>query len=379
MKIQVWRRKSYDKKKNNLYLRYRINQNKAKVESMNLWEWSEPKSEIETSHNKSVQIACDEIIRRTKDDLDNKRKTIHLEIENDNNFKNCFFKYSNINNTEAIYKFIKKLDENFDKRTNKEINNTYLKKLKSNIEENIEESDLNGSTAAKYWNNFKTVLINLNQNKKCEYPKIGGIIYTSKKKKNKIFKKKEIKTLINTDIKKWKDLKKAFLFCCDTGLKLSILKKLKWENIHKNDNTSFYYYMINDGNKKYINTFSSMTREILGKRKKNHSLIFKLPKKQSNMSKIFSEWIKRSKIKGNKKFNDAINTYAYNKYKKSKNIYKISAALGHSSIDVTKQKYEYMNELDFFEDEVIENKITIKKNKNIKKTLFKKGNLLTYK
>ena len=38
-----------------------------------------------------------------------------------------------------------------------------------------------------------------------------------------------------------------------------------------------------------------------------------------------------------------------------------------------------MNELDFLEDEIIENKITIKKNKNIKRTLFKKGNLLTYK
>ena len=122
-----------------------------------------------------------------------------------------------------------------------------------------------------------------------------------------------------------------------------------------------------------------MTREILGKRKKSNTFIFKLPEKQSNMSKVFSEWIKRSKIKGNKKFNDAVNTYAYNKYKKSKNIYKISATLGHSSIDATKKKYEYMNELDFFEDEIIENKITIKKNKNIKKTLFKKGNLLTYK
>ena len=68
---------------------------------------------------------------------------------------------------------------------------------------------MNGSTAAKYWNNFKTVLINLNKNKKCEYPKIGGIIYTSKKKKNKIFKKKEIETLINTEIKKVERLEKG--------------------------------------------------------------------------------------------------------------------------------------------------------------------------
>lgn len=76
MKIQLWKRKNYSQKKNNLYLRYRINQNKAKVESLKLWEWVIPKNEIEKEHNNNVRIACEEIIRRTKDDLDNGRITI---------------------------------------------------------------------------------------------------------------------------------------------------------------------------------------------------------------------------------------------------------------------------------------------------------------
>ena len=52
-----------------------------------------------------------------------------------------------------------------------------------------------GSTASKYWNNFKTVLININKNGLCEYPKVSGIKYSKKKRTNKVFSKSEIEKL----------------------------------------------------------------------------------------------------------------------------------------------------------------------------------------
>ena len=93
MKIQLWRRKNYNKSKYNIYLRYRISQNKAKVESLNLWEWIKPKNKIETEHNKNVKIACDEIIRRSRDDIENNRIKIPLEENNKSDFKFNFFKF----------------------------------------------------------------------------------------------------------------------------------------------------------------------------------------------------------------------------------------------------------------------------------------------
>ena len=73
MKIQLWKRRNPKQDKNNIYLRFRISQNKAKVESLRLWEWTIPKNKIEQEHNNNVKIACNEILRRAKDDLDNGR------------------------------------------------------------------------------------------------------------------------------------------------------------------------------------------------------------------------------------------------------------------------------------------------------------------
>ena len=79
MQIQIWRRRNKANTKHNLYLRYRINQNKAKVESLKLWEWIKASDETKIQHNKSVETAYQEILRRTKDDIENKRININFE------------------------------------------------------------------------------------------------------------------------------------------------------------------------------------------------------------------------------------------------------------------------------------------------------------
>ena len=139
MKIQLWRRKNYNKSKYNIYLRYRISQNKAKVESLNLWEWIKPKNKIETEHNKNVKIACDEIIRRSRDDIENNRIKIPLEENNKSDFKFNFFKFSNIKNTEAIYNFIKSYDNTIETKNINQVDENYLNNIKLSIEKNIDE------------------------------------------------------------------------------------------------------------------------------------------------------------------------------------------------------------------------------------------------
>ena len=192
MKIQLWKRKNYSKNRYNLYIRYRISQNKAKVESLNLWEWISPKGKVEIKHNYDVKIACDEILRRTRDDIENGRSNINIDQSNDYSFKNAFFKYSKINNTQAVYRFIKNQKENVDLLSLGDINEKFLNELKILIENKIAGNDIMGSTASKYWNNFKTVLININKNGLCEYPKVSGIKYSKKRRTNKVFSKSEI-------------------------------------------------------------------------------------------------------------------------------------------------------------------------------------------
>ena len=381
MKIQIWRRKNKEKEKYNLYIRYRLSQIKAKVESLKLWEWISPKNISQKDHNLNVKRAYEEILRRRKDDLENNRSKIDFNSKQPDEFEFIFKKYSKIKNYNAVFNFLKKIDYTIEKKKINSINKTYLNQLKSKIENKIKNNNIKGSTSAKYWNNFKSVLIHLNDNGICDYPRVGGITYKKENSKIYTFNSEEIKKLRKTTPEKWKDLKKAFFFSYNTGLKIGKIVKLKWKNLYKtnNDKKTIHYFKIKNNNETLTNSLPKNIRKMIGKRKSNNELVFTLPEKQSNRSKIFKEWLNKLNINEKKKFNDAVNNYAKNLYDKTKNIYKVAAALGHNSINKTKEIYNYMENYDFLENEniIIEN-LEENINQTKSKSLFKKGNLLSY-
>ena len=377
MKIQIWRRRNKANTKYNLYLRYRINQNKAKVESLKLWEWIEASEETKILHNKSVETAYQEILRRTKDDIENKR--IHISFENKSQkLKNDFIKYSKLKNKIAVFTFIYNQDNQVNNIITSEVNYDYLSKLKFTIESNILEKKIKNSTASKYWSDFKKGLKELNKKNLCEYPKVPGINYKKEKTKKLVFDKTQI-TKIKKCKTKNKEIKKAFLFSCLTGAKFKILKELHWINIKKIKENR-YYIEININNNEFVIPFDDEARKLLGTRKEEKKNVFKLKNKKNNISKIFYNLMLESNNNTEKKFKDGINTYAINTYKKTKNIYLISSTLGHNSIEKTKKEYQYMNEKDYIEQLFNINKETKSKNtENKHKKLFKRGNLLSYK
>ena len=381
MKIQIWRRKNKGKEKYNLYIRYRLSQIKAKVESLKLWEWISAKNISQKNHNLNVKRAYEEILRRRKDDLENNRSKIDFKSKQPDEFEFIFKKYSKIKNYNAVFNFLKKIDYNIERKKINSINKTYLNQLKSKIENKIKNNNIKGSTSAKYWNNFKSVLIHLNDNGICDYPRVGGITYKKENSKIYTFNSEEIKKLRKTTPEKWKDLKKAFFFSYNTGLKIGKIVKLKWKNLYKtnNDKKTIHYFKIKNNNETLTNSLPKNIRKMIGKRKPNNELVFTLPEKQSNRSKIFKEWLNKLNINEKKKFNDAVNNYAKNLYDKTKNIYKVAAALGHNSINKTKEIYNYMENYDFLENEniIIEN-LEENINQTKSKSLFKKGNLLSY-
>jgi integrase len=381
MKIQIWRRKNKEKEKYNLYIRYRLSQIKAKVESLKLWEWISAKNISQKNHNLNVKRAYEEILRRRKDDLENNRSKIDFKSKQPDEFEFIFKKYSKIKNYNAVFNFLKKIDYNIEKKKINSINKTYLNQLKSKIENKIKNNDIKGTTSAKYWNNFKSVLIHLNDNGICDYPRVGGITYKKENSKIYTFNSEEIKKLRKTTPEKWKDLKKAFFFSYNTGLKIGKIVKLKWKNLYKtnNDKKTIHYFKIKNNNETLTNSLPKNIRKMIGKRKPNNELVFTLPEKQSNRSKIFKEWLNKLNINKKKKFNDAVNNYAKNLYDKTKNIYKVAAALGHNSINKTKEIYNYMENYDFLENEnIIIKNLEENINQTKSKSLFKKGNLLSY-
>ena len=176
MKIQIWKRKNKSKKKNNIYIRYRYSQSKAYVESLNLWEWTEPKNKEEINHNEEVKKAFEEIKRRKQDDYDNKRFVIEPRNERKAYFKNLFFEYCYKNNSNAIYKLLLLCDPKISSlKINQVVNGVYLRSLKEKWEDLEKNTKIKRSTLIKYWESFKSSLIKANKYRLCEYPNISNI------------------------------------------------------------------------------------------------------------------------------------------------------------------------------------------------------------
>ena len=195
MQIQIWKRRTKDNTKYNLYLRYRINQNKAKVESMRLWEWINPSNKIQEEHNDSVKKASEEIIRRVKDDIENDRVSISFENKKKTYLKDDFLTHTKIKNKEAIYKFISAQDTEINNKLTSDINSEYLVSIKKSIENNIKEKTIKNTTASKYWSDFKKGLKQLNKKNLCDYPKLGSIKVNQKKRRPITISSKDIEAL----------------------------------------------------------------------------------------------------------------------------------------------------------------------------------------
>ena len=186
MKIQIWKRRNKKKNKNYIYIRYRFSQTKAFVESLNLWEWRNPKTKNEKKHNNEVKLSFLEIKRRKKDDYENKRLVVENRKERKAYFKNLFFEFCYKKNANSIYKLLNICDPKINSlKVNQVVNKSYLEGIKEKWEKLEEINTIKRSTLIKYWESFKSTLIKANKENICDYPNVGNIkSITSTFKKN---------------------------------------------------------------------------------------------------------------------------------------------------------------------------------------------------
>ena len=149
---------------------------------------------------------------------------------------------------------------------------------------------------------------------------------------------------------------------------------MRWSDIKKEKEGD---YALNYKKKQIL--VSKEIRKIIGKRKSEERYIFNLPTNKSTTSKIFNKMLKESGLNKKIRMADAIHTFAYNLYKKTKNIYLISSYLDHKSIEITKSKYNYMKEDKYLIENNLQRDNILTKNKFKGGKLFKKGRLLSYK
>lgn len=148
------------------------------------------------------------------------------------------------------------------------------------------------------------------------------------------FTKDELIILANTECKE-NDIKRAFMFSCFTGLRISDINKLTWSQIKekrlfvKQTKTKGIEYLpLSESALKYL--YMDQDLENLSPDKK----IFKLKSDMSTNRKL-KEWVKEAKINKHISYHASRHTFATLSLSSGIDIYTVSKMMGHKSVKMT--------------------------------------------
>ena len=150
----------------------------------------------------------------------------------------------------------------------------------------------------------------------------------------------EIKILFQSDCSN-EDVKRAFLFCCYTGLRYCDVSRLKWKNI-QNDTFSLVQSKTKKSisNSIHINAFS-----LLGNRGNELDLVFKLPTTLNGCNKVLKNWVYKSGINRKITWHCGRHSLATNLVVYKADILEVMHCMGHSSPAHTKRYIHKVEEM----------------------------------
>lgn len=127
-------------------------------------------------------------------------------------------------------------------------------------------------------------------------------------------------------------IKKPFLFCCFTGLRLSDVKSLKWENI---ENDTIILRM--KKTKEIVRIPLSENAKRLMPEKQDKGNVFEI-RPLNTLSRGLKAWAKKAGVKKNLHFHVSRHTFGTLTLDNGADIYTVSKLLGHKSV-ITTQIY----------------------------------------
>lgn len=208
---------------------------------------------------------------------------------------------------------------------------------------------LKRNSAATY---YETLKASLNLAVRNRIIKENPCIYTdniSRKQNERVFLDlEEISLLDRTPCTQNEDVKRAFLFACFTGLRLSDVKALTWKQVV---NGSIKFRQKKTGEYE-IMPLSEQAKKYLGEASAGEERIFKL-KEDENTRRLLIKWAKAAKLGKNISFHTSRHTFATLALTYGVDIYTVSKLLGHAELKntqiyaklVDKKKQEAVNML----------------------------------
>lgn len=144
----------------------------------------------------------------------------------------------------------------------------------------------------------------------------------------------EVKRLSQTDCKS-DGIKKAFLFCCLTGLRYSDVKALTWGDVSKeNGYTRITFRQKKTKHQEYLDINKSAS-SLMGERGRAEREVFPLYCSLDHVNHVLKEWAKNAEIAKNISFHVSRHTFATMMLSNGVDLYTVSKLVGHKSISTT--------------------------------------------
>jgi integrase len=124
------------------------------------------------------------------------------------------------------------------------------------------------------------------------------------------------------------EVKRAFLFSCFTGLRLSDVKALRWGNVL---NDRLHFKQKKTGGQEYL-PISKSAQALLGASGEKQQLVFRLPKSEWGIWDNVVKWGEKAGIEKHISFHTSRHTFATLALSNNVDLYTVSKLLGHSSI-----------------------------------------------
>lgn len=154
----------------------------------------------------------------------------------------------------------------------------------------------------------------------------------------------EVKKLSATPLKR-EDIKRAFLFSCLCGLRISDIRSLKWNNLKKDSKGNIIAELTQQKTKSllYLPISSEAIKQLPNKEGDNE-LIFSTIPDNSYINKFLKIWAKEAGVTKNLTFHVARHTFATLSLTYGAELYTVSKLLGHSDIKITQIYADVINE-----------------------------------
>lgn len=331
---------------------------RRKVESLKLFLIPET-SRADKQKNKETLKLAEAIRAKRVVEVQNKEFGFKSDYAEETNFYDYYVAITekrlgtesrgNWGNWRSCLKHLEKYDPNLKKRTFADITQEWVQGFRDYLEkeacawgcdyrQRIKDHPLSKNSKLSYFNKLRACLNQAVEERIIQTNPILGVERFKEAEGTRMYLTiDEVKKLAQTECE-YPNIKRAFLFSCLTGLRRSDVLRLKWGDIHKQDDyTRIIFTQKKTGGLEYLD-ISAQAAELLGERGKPNECVFTDIHSPSCTNEAIKRWVLRAGINKEITFHCARHTFAVMMLDLGTDIYTVSKLLGHRELSTT-QRY----------------------------------------